>query len=242
MPLDSFLADTVLQAIARENNLAETAFLVPEDREYRVRWFTPAAEVPLCGHATLASAAVIMERLEPHRDRVIFHSASGPLTVTRSDQGYVMDFPARRMTAVPTPPELVEALGTGPLEVAVDAHNYLAVLDSEEVVRELAPDIAAVARLDRSGLIVTARSNSVYDFVSRYFAPPRASRKIPLPAALTARSRGIGPHDCERPRFAHFKRRNAAGRSCAASSATASNSKAVACSTSKARWTSRTRH
>jgi PhzF family phenazine biosynthesis protein len=173
MPLDSFLADTVLQAIARENNLAETAFLVPEDGEYRVRWFTPATEVPLCGHATLASAAVIMERLEPHRDRVIFHSASGPLTVTRSDQGYLMDFPARRMTSVPTPPELVEALGTGPLDVAVDAHNYLAVLDSEEVVRELAPDIAAVARLDRSGLMVTARSNSVYDFVSRYFAPAK---------------------------------------------------------------------
>jgi PhzF family phenazine biosynthesis protein len=93
MPLDSCLADAVLQAIACENNLAETAFLVPEDGEYRVRWFTPATEVPLCGHATLASAAVIMERLEPHRDRVIFHSASGPLTVTRSDQGYVMNFP-----------------------------------------------------------------------------------------------------------------------------------------------------
>jgi predicted PhzF superfamily epimerase YddE/YHI9 len=77
------------------------------------------------------------------------------------------------MTSVPTPPEVLEALGTGPLDVAVDAHNYLAVLDSEEVVRELAPDIAAVARLDRSGLIVTARSSSVYDFVSRYFAPAK---------------------------------------------------------------------
>jgi predicted PhzF superfamily epimerase YddE/YHI9 len=84
-----------------------------------------------------------------------------------------MDFPARRMASVSTPPELAEALGAGPLDVAVDAHNYLAVLDSEEVVRELAPDIPAVARLDRSGLIVTARSNSVYDFVSRYFAPAK---------------------------------------------------------------------
>jgi PhzF family phenazine biosynthesis protein len=180
MPLESFLADTTLQAIARENNLAETAFLVPEDGEYRVRWFTPATEVPLCGHATLASAAVIMEKLEPHRDRVIFHSASGPLTVTRSDQGYVMGFPARRTTSVPTPPGLVEALGTGPLEVAADAHNYLAVLESEQVVRELRPDIAAIARLDRSGVIVTARSNGVYDFVSRYFAPAKGIAEDPI--------------------------------------------------------------
>jgi len=174
MPLDSFLADTVMQAIARENNLAETAFLVPEDGEYRVRWFTPVREVPLCGHATLASAAVIMERLEPHRDRVIFHSASGPLTVTRSDQGYVMDFPSRPTTSVPTPPGLVEALGTVPLDVAGDAHNYLAVLESEQVVRDLSPDIAAIARLDRSGVIVTARSESVY------FAPAKGIAEDPV--------------------------------------------------------------
>jgi PhzF family phenazine biosynthesis protein len=180
LPLDSFLADTVLQAIARENNLAETAFLVPEDDEYRIRWFTPATEVPLCGHATLASAAVIMERLEPHRDRVIFHSASGPLTVTRSEHGYVMDFPARPTTSVPTPPGLVEALGAAPLDVAADAYNYLAVLESEQVVRELAPDIAAVARLDRSGVIVTARANGVYDFVSRYFAPAKGIAEDPV--------------------------------------------------------------
>ena len=180
VPLDSFLADTVLQAIARENNLAETAFLVPEDGEYRVRWFTPATEVPLCGHATLASAAVIMERLELHRDRVTFHSASGPLTVIRSDQGYVMDFPARRTTSVPTPRELVEALGTVPLDTAADAHNYVVVLESEQVVRDLAPDIAAIALLDRSGVIVTARSNSVYDFVSRYFAPAKGIAEDPV--------------------------------------------------------------
>jgi PhzF family phenazine biosynthesis protein len=180
MPLDSFLPDTILQAIALENNLAETAFLVPEDGEYRVRWFTPTTEVPLCGHATLASAAVIMERLEPHRDRVIFYSASGPLTVTRADRDYVMDFPARRCTPVATPPGLIEALGTNPLEVAADAHNYLAVLDGEHVVRELTPDIAAIARLDRSGVIVTARANGVYDFVSRYFAPAKGIAEDPV--------------------------------------------------------------
>jgi PhzF family phenazine biosynthesis protein len=180
IPLEGFLADTLLQAIARENNLAETAFLVPEGSEYRVRWFTPTTEVPLCGHATLASAAVIMEKLEPHRDRVIFHSASGPLTVTRSNERYVMDFPGRPSAPVPAPPGLIEALGTVPLDVVVDAHNYLAVLESEHVVRELAPDIAALARLDRSGVIVTACATGVYDFVSRYFAPAKGIPEDPV--------------------------------------------------------------
>src|SRR4029077_8250983 len=94
MPMDDFLDDATLQAIAAENNLAETAFLVPEGGDYRLRWFTPTTEVPLCGHATLASAAVVMERLEPGRNQVVFHSASGPLTVKRAAAGYVMDFPA----------------------------------------------------------------------------------------------------------------------------------------------------
>src|SRR3954447_2633088 len=87
MPMDHFLEDAVLQAIAAENNLAETAFLVPEGGDYRLRWFTPTTEVPLCGHATLASAAVVMERLEPGRSSVIFHSVSGPLTVKRTETG-----------------------------------------------------------------------------------------------------------------------------------------------------------
>ena len=95
MPLEAFPADATLQAIAAENNLAETAFLLPDGGDYRLRWFTPATEVPLCGHATLASAAVVMERLEPGRTSVVFHSASGPLTVNRVGAGYVMDFPAR---------------------------------------------------------------------------------------------------------------------------------------------------
>src|SRR6202046_3546239 len=93
MPLERFLADSTLQCIAAENNLAETAFLVPQDGNYQLRWFTPTVEVPLCGHATLASAAVVMERLEPARDAVVFQSASGPLPVRRLDAGYLMDFP-----------------------------------------------------------------------------------------------------------------------------------------------------
>src|SRR5450755_3498454 len=114
MPMASFLDDAVLQAIAAENNLSETAFLVPEGGDYRLRWFTPTTEVPLCGHATLASAAVVMERLEPGRSTVVFHSASGPLTVNRTETGYVMDFPIRTSEQVSTPPGLAEALRIDP--------------------------------------------------------------------------------------------------------------------------------
>ena len=113
MPMDGFLADAALQAIAAENNLAETAFLHPQGGDYQLRWFTPATEVPLCGHATLASAAVVMERLEPGRTSVVFHSASGPLTVNRVGSGYVMDFPARPSERITPPPGLVESLGAG---------------------------------------------------------------------------------------------------------------------------------
>jgi PhzF family phenazine biosynthesis protein len=178
MPMDSFLSDAVLQAIAAENNLAETAFVVPDGSDYRLRWFTPTTEVPLCGHATLASAAVVMERLEPGRRRVVFHSASGPLTVNRVDRKYVMDFPARLSEPVSTPPGLADALGVVPIEVCANVFNYMALLESAQIVRALAPDIAALARLDRTGIIVTAPSDGAYDFVSRYFAPAKGIRRI----------------------------------------------------------------
>ena len=180
MPLNAFLGDDVLQAIAAENNLAETAFLVPEGGDYRLRWFTPTTEVPLCGHATLASAAVVMERLEPGRRQVVFHSASGPLTVRRTATGYVMDFPARPSQPVPAPPGLAAALGAVPAEVVVDAFNYLVLLASAREVRGLTPDIAAIARIDRSGVIVTAPGDESYDFVSRYFAPAKGIPEDPV--------------------------------------------------------------
>jgi predicted PhzF superfamily epimerase YddE/YHI9 len=180
VPMERFLDDDVLQAIAAENNLAETAFLVPEGRDYRLRWFTPVVEVPLCGHATLASAAVVMERLEPGRTQVVFHSRSGPLIVTRTRIGYAMDLPARPSVPLGTPPPLVQALGVAPIEVRVNEFNYLATLESAASVRGLAPDIAAVARLDRSGLIVTATGEAPYDFVSRYFAPAKGIPEDPV--------------------------------------------------------------
>jgi len=180
IPMDRFLDDTTLQAIAAENNLAETAFLVPEGRDYRLRWFTPTVEVPLCGHATLASAAAVMERLEPGRDTVIFHTASGALTVKRINGGYAMDFPVRPSEPVATPPGLAEALGVVPVEVLSDTFNYIVLLESAQLVRELAPDIAAIARMDRSGLVVTAPGDETYDFVSRYFAPAKGIPEDPV--------------------------------------------------------------
>lgn len=180
VPLKSFPADSILQAIAAENNLAETAFLVPQDGDYRLRWFTPAVEVPLCGHATLASAAVVMERLEPKRESVIFHSASGPLAVKRAAKGYVMDFPARLSDQVPVPSGLTKALGAAPTEVFVNDFNYMAVLKSAEMVRKISPDMSSIAKVGRDGVIVTAPGDGPYDFVSRYFAPAKGIPEDPV--------------------------------------------------------------
>jgi PhzF family phenazine biosynthesis protein len=178
--LDVFLDDAVLQAIAAENNLAETAFLVPDNGDYRLRWFTPTVEVPLCGHATLASAAVVIERLEPGRQRVVFFSASGPLTVSQKDGGYVMNFPALRSARVPAPDGLADALGVVPVEVFADEFNYLVLVKSVLTVHELAPKMDGLARLDRGGVIVTAQGSEGYDFVSRYFAPAKGIPEDPV--------------------------------------------------------------
>lgn len=175
MPMDAYPSDETLQAIAAENNLAETAFLVRDGdgagADYRLRWFTPTVEVPLCGHATLASAAVVMERLEPGRDRVVFATASGPLVATRDGNRYRLDFPARTLDAIAVPSGMATALGVEPIEVRAHALDFVALLPDAATVRGLAPDFRAIAALGRMGVIVTAESDDGYDFVSRYFAP-----------------------------------------------------------------------
>jgi PhzF family phenazine biosynthesis protein len=183
MPMPEFLPDEILQAIAAENNLSETAFLVPNQGDYRVRWFTPLVEVQLCGHATLAGAAVVMEQLEPGRAQVAFHSLSGILTVQRKATSYIMNFPARFSDSVAPPPELAEALGAAPTEVLANQFNYMAVVESEKNLRELAPDMAKVARIGRPGVIVTAPSDGTHDFVSRYFAPAKGIPEDPVTGA-----------------------------------------------------------
>ncbi len=178
--LDDCPEDSILQALAGENNLAETAFIVPDTGEYRIRWFTPTVEVPLCGHATLASAAVVLERLEPSRDTVVFHSASGPLAVRRSEQTYTMDFPARPCAAVAPPEGLAAALGCEFLEAQWDGFNFVVRLASAEYVRSLSPDLAAISRMACAGVIVTASGDAGYDYVSRYFAPAKGIPEDPV--------------------------------------------------------------
>jgi len=168
-PLDGWLEDRTLQAIASENNLSETAFFVRDGAEYDLRWFTPAHEIDLCGHATLASAFVIFEFLERGAKAVAFRSKSGPLAVQKEDGLLTLDFPARPPTRCETPAALSEGLGVEPRE-AWRSRDYMAVLGSEDEVRRLAPRMEALERLDALGVIATAPGTGA-DFVSRFFAP-----------------------------------------------------------------------
>ena len=169
-PLESWLDDATLQNIAMENNLAETAYFVREAAGYRLRWFTPEVEMDLCGHATLASAYILMNNIEPERSEVVFHSRSGPLGVMRERGLYALDFPSRPPQRIQPPPSLIEALGTEPDEVW-QSRDVMAVFRDEQHVRALAPDMARVAALDAHAVIVTAHGTGKVDFVSRFFAP-----------------------------------------------------------------------
>ncbi len=168
-PLETWLPDSVMQSIAAENNLSETAFFVKQGEGYDLRWFTPAVEVDLCGHATLASAYVIARHLAPDLDRVVFQSRSGPLTVIREGELFTLDLPAKAPQRIEIAPQFVEALGATPLELW-RADKNMAVLANQAAVRAVEPDLAKVAALPGDGLIVTAPGDDC-DFVSRYFAP-----------------------------------------------------------------------
>jgi len=169
VPLETWLPDDLLQAIALENNLSETAFFVPRGQGFELRWFTPAAEVDLCGHATLASAFVLFEKLGCLQAAIAFQTRSGTLTVERNGDLLRMDFPARVPERCTVPEGLVSGLGAEPMEV-LGSDDYLVVYENEEAIRGLAPDLAALERLDRRAVCVTAPGDAV-DFVSRFFAP-----------------------------------------------------------------------
>ncbi|BCR06784.1 putative isomerase [Desulfuromonas versatilis] len=168
-PLVSWPEDQLLQAIAAENNLAETAFLVSRGEQYELRWFTPKVEIDLCGHATLAAAYVVFHYLNIHLPEVRFSTRSGPLVVRREGALLAMDFPARPAVPCSVPDGLVQGLGAAPLAL-FKARDYLAVFASEAQVRELSPDFRTLARLDCLGVIASAPGESA-DFVSRFFAP-----------------------------------------------------------------------
>jgi PhzF family phenazine biosynthesis protein len=167
--LETWLPDETLLAIASENNLAETAYILQQGDDYQLRWFTPTMEVPLCGHATLASAWVVFHRLEPGRTRVIFHSKSGPLPVELEADKLVLDFPVGAFEPATDGAAVATALGRTPREL-YSGWQWLALYDTEEEVKGLRPDMAGLIASGAHGVIVTAAGKTC-DFVSRFFAP-----------------------------------------------------------------------
>jgi PhzF family phenazine biosynthesis protein len=169
--LQSWIDDELLQSIAAENNLSETAFLVRNNEGFDLRWFTPTVEVDLCGHATLASAFVLFACHEWRGENIHFRTRrSGQLIVAKHADLLEMDFPARPAHAITSPAGLNEAIHAKPKEVLGSAEDLLVLLESEKAVRETQPDFSALAELECRGLIITARGDQS-DFVSRFFAP-----------------------------------------------------------------------
>lgn len=168
--LDNWLNDQMLQSIAMENNLSETAFIIPRgNNEYEIRWFSPKVEVDLCGHATLASGYTVLNLINPIAESVKFHSKSGELVVSRKDDLLTMNFPGQAPVPCNSPIELIKGLGKTPKAV-LRSEDYLVVFETEEEIRSLNPDMKKLCELDLRGVCVTAAGNKA-DFVSRFFAP-----------------------------------------------------------------------
>ena len=177
-PLEEWLPDDQMQAIAGENNLSETAFFVRNGDGYGLRWFTPMVEIDLCGHATLASAFIILNDLTPSENSVRFQTKSGTLVVTREGDLFSLDFPSRPPAECEVHSRLVEALGGSP-QTVLAARDYLVVYASEDEVRKIEPNMLLLSQLDKFAVIVTAPGNDV-DFVSRFFAPAKGVPEDPV--------------------------------------------------------------
>ncbi|MEN8188418.1 MAG: PhzF family phenazine biosynthesis protein [Thermodesulfobacteriota bacterium] len=177
-PLDDWLSDDLMQQIALENNLSETAFFVFRDGEYELRWFTPATEVDLCGHATLASAYVIFNVLNYDSGQIIFNTRSGQLVVGKQKDFFSMDFPSQPPTACEVPPNLIAALGVQPEEV-LSCEDLLVVFQSQNDVEQLTPVFNLLKKIPQRGVIVTAPGNDA-DFVSRCFFPNLGINEDPV--------------------------------------------------------------
>ncbi|MDH0748598.1 PhzF family phenazine biosynthesis protein [Pseudomonas sp. GD03842] len=181
--LDTWLADELMQRIAAEHNLSETAFVVREAQGWHVRWFTPSHEVPLCGHATLAAAHVLLEKYGEASEAIAFTSRSGVLSVTRENGRLLLDFPSMPPSELGVTVDIERALNAAVVDV-LGAGQLLVVLESEQAVRDCKPDLAAIARLPWPGVIVTAKGDGErYDFVSRYFAPAIGIPEDPVTGA-----------------------------------------------------------
>jgi PhzF family phenazine biosynthesis protein len=186
-PLEAWLPDETLLAIAAENNLAETAFFVRQGDRFDLRWFTPAVEVELCGHATLASGALVLERMEPSWEKVSFQTRSGELVVQRAENGlWSLDLPARPPVPTIVTGDLIEALGARPT-FAVQARDIVAVYEDAEMVRRIKPDMARIAALPTFAVAITApgsHADADVDFVSRFFAPAKGVPEDPVTGSL----------------------------------------------------------
>ena len=177
-PLEDWLEDQKLQAIAAENNLSETAFFVEQNGHYELRWFTPVTEVDLCGHATLASAFVIFNFINTSLSAVEFSTKSGILKVERNGSLLSMDFPSRPGSPTSIPDPLTRGLGVEPDEVLL-SRDYLVVYDSEDKIRSLQPQMDYLLKVDCLGIIVTSPGKNS-DFVSRFFAPKAGIPEDPV--------------------------------------------------------------
>ena len=189
--------DEWMRKVAREMNLSETAFLTPEADGYRLRWFTPAVEVDLCGHATVASAHVLWEDGHLPADRQArFHTRSGLLLADRRGEWIELDFPAKVASPAEPPPDLLPALGVQARFVARNQFDYLVEVESEETLRAMAPDFTALRKVPVRGVIVTARPSSMeFDFVSRFFAPASGVDEDPVTGSAHC---ALGPYWVER--------------------------------------------
>lgn len=179
--LDKWLEDDLMQSIADENNLAETAFVVPNGKDFGIRWFTPTTEVDLCGHATLASGFVIFHLLGYQESLIQFYSPrSGALRVTKNEDMLYLDFPTDKLEIINGQQNLFElCIGVVPGEVYKGKTDYMAVIDNESVLKNLQPNLEAISQLKGRGLIVTAKGDTV-DFVSRFFAPQSGIDEDPV--------------------------------------------------------------
>jgi PhzF family phenazine biosynthesis protein len=178
-PLPDWIDDDILQSIASENNLSETAFFVEEREGFRLRWFTPKLEVNLCGHATLATAFVLFEHLKYEGSEIRFETRSGLLTVKKDGDLLVMDFPARRSVLVDAPELLVQGLGKKPSAVFQTMETYMAVYESEADILSVQPDFGLIGKLEMRRVIITAKGSDS-DFVSRFFAPKAGVPEDPV--------------------------------------------------------------
>lgn len=179
-PLQAWLPDSTMQQIAKENNLAETAFFIPQGEDYALRWFTPELEIDLCGHATLATAHIIFTQMAEKRSIIRFHTQkAGILTVSREGELYTLDFPSRVPVQAEAPAGLLEALGGPQPKAILKSRDYFLVYETEADIAALQPDFSALNKIDAIGFIVTAPGDHS-DFVSRFFAPQVGINEDPV--------------------------------------------------------------